>query len=66
MTEGEFNSRCAGIPCVIRWHLTTEDIEFAVLDRRGRPAPWLEAKQSDADWLRWNDRAAQQMDRWSH
>ncbi len=27
-----------------------EDIEVDLLDRRGRPAPWLAAKMSDADW----------------
>lgn len=26
-----------------------EEINFQVLDRRGRPAPWLEAKLDDAD-----------------
>lgn len=25
------------------------EIEYTVLDRRGRPAPWLEAKMTDAD-----------------
>jgi hypothetical protein len=25
------------------------EIDFNILDRRGRPAPWLEAKLSDAD-----------------
>jgi len=27
-----------------------EDIEVDLLDSRGRPAPWLTAKMSDADW----------------
>lgn len=26
-----------------------EEIEFKVLDRKGYPAPWLEAKLADAD-----------------
>ena len=26
-----------------------EEFEFAVLDRRGRPAPWLERKLTEAD-----------------
>jgi hypothetical protein len=65
MTNGEFQSKCAGIPCTIRWNLTVEDIEFDILDRCGRPAPWLEVKQTEKDWLHWNDVAAEQMDRWS-
>jgi hypothetical protein len=28
------------------------DVEFNVLDRRGRPAPWLERKMTDADSMR--------------
>jgi len=28
------------------------DIEFVVCDRRGRPAPWLEAKLTDAERCR--------------
>lgn len=26
-----------------------EEVDFTILDRRGRPAPWLERKLSDAD-----------------
>ena len=26
------------------------EVEVDLLDRRGRPAPWLTAKMSDADW----------------
>lgn len=26
------------------------EVEVDLLDRRGRPAPWLAAKMSDADW----------------
>jgi hypothetical protein len=27
-----------------------EEVEFTVCDQRGRPAPWLERKMSEADW----------------
>lgn len=33
-------------PSDVDWYGYTE-IEFAVLDRRGRPAPWLERKLTD-------------------
>jgi hypothetical protein len=29
-----------------------EEIEFDILDRRGRPAPWLERKLTEADQAR--------------
>lgn len=29
-----------------------EEFEYTILDRRGRPAPWLEAKLTDDDDLR--------------
>lgn len=64
----EFNSRVAGIPCIIRI-LHAEPfragffsgppercypdegglIVWEVLDRRGRPAPWLERKATQAE-----------------
>lgn len=31
------------------------EIEFTVCDRRGRPAPWLERKMTDADYDRIED-----------
>ena len=39
-----------------------EDIEWVVLDRRGRPAPWLQRKLSDADEERINEEIFNQME----
>jgi hypothetical protein len=50
----EIEHRVAGIPCligVIDYHGYTE-CDWEILDRRGRPAPWLQrkvdAKEEDA------------------
>jgi hypothetical protein len=63
----EFESTCAGIPCIIDvfsfgsapdsrsdndWDYYGMPPEWGVCDRRGRPAPWLEAKLSDEDRCR--------------
>lgn len=29
-----------------------EELDYDILDRRGRPAPWLECKMTDADEVR--------------
>lgn len=64
-----FDSRVAGIPCQIRVLEITGYVPatryqpserecitaFDVLDRRGRPALWLERKLTDADIDRIND-----------
>jgi len=54
----EIQTRCAGIPCIARvahyqsflsWggsDLDYIEVQFELLDRRGRPAPWLEAKRN--------------------
>lgn len=34
-----------------------EEVEFEVLDRRGRPAPWLERKLDSKEWRRLEDEA---------
>lgn len=38
------------------------DIEFAVLDRKGYPAPWLEKKMSDDDRVRIEELILQEAD----
>lgn len=51
----EVTSYYPGRPARLHGHPDTwappeyEEISFQVLDRRGRPAPWLEAKLDDAD-----------------
>lgn len=72
----EFNSRVAGIPCVIRIQYAEPFtvgfisgppercypdegglLVWQVLDRRGRPAPWLERKLTPAELDRIDDQA---------
>ena len=66
MYQAEFESRVAGIPCIIgvthyvsvkgsySYNAASDmdyygytECDFVVLDRRGRPAPWLERKLDD-------------------
>ncbi len=42
-----FNYRIHGIPCQVE--VTGRDWDWAILDRRGRWAPWLERKLTPAD-----------------
>lgn len=57
-------ARIQGIPCAVEvthYYVTHEDwdpIEFKVLDRRGRPAPWLERKMTDEDVAKIEERIA--------
>lgn len=63
----EFTSTVAGIPCVINvydfgyapipgadsdWDAEGQEPQWQVCDRRGRHAPWLEAKLTDKDIAR--------------
>ena len=67
MYQAEFESRVAGIPCIIgvthyvrvkgshSYNAASDmdyygytECDFVVLDRRGRPAPWLERKLTDS------------------
>lgn len=51
----------AGRPAILTGHpdhrapADPEEIEFEILDRRGRPAPWLERKLAAADRQRIED-----------
>jgi hypothetical protein len=48
----KIDARIAGIPCLIgvtAWPNDDDGGEWTILDRRGRPAPWLERKQTEAD-----------------
>lgn len=58
-------TRIAGIPCLVEAHISTvradcradsdwdytgySEVEWSVLDRRGRPAPWLHRKLTSED-----------------
>ena len=53
-----FESTCAGIPCEIQWDWDETGFSYTVLDRRGRPAPWMERKATKSDVFRWEDEAA--------
>lgn len=52
-----FDTRVAGIPCKCQvvapsWdgkEITTDTFNYRILDRRGRPAPWLEKKLTPQD-----------------
>lgn len=59
----QFKMRVVGIPAIVQvnrfypgWSGTywdppeSPEVDFEILDRNGRPAPWLEAKLSDEDW----------------
>jgi hypothetical protein len=62
MINQNFNSTCAGIPCQIEWEWDEFGwFSYTVLDRRGRPAPWLERKAAQCDVVRWEDEAAAQL-----
>lgn len=63
MTYPVIDAYACGIPCRIEvthysaaerdtyWEPgAPEEVEIAVLDRRGRPAPWLERKLDEDDW----------------
>lgn len=58
------SARIQGIPCTVEvthYYVTRDDwdpIEFRVLDRRGRAAPWLERKMTDADVTNIEERIA--------
>ena len=65
-----FETTIDGIPCRIEvthysaaeadtyWEPgAPEEVEIAVLDRRSRPAPWLERKLSNEDWEHLEDEA---------
>lgn len=65
-----FETAIDGIPCRIEvthysaaqpdtyWEPgAPEEVEIAVLDRRSRPAPWLESKLSNEDWEHLEDEA---------
>lgn len=41
-----FDHTVCGIPAMIGVGRSRSDLEWCVLDRRGRPAPWLERKLS--------------------
>lgn len=58
MSDTNFDSTCAGIPCEIQWDWDETGFSYTVLDRRGRPAPWLECKATAKDVARWEDQAA--------
>jgi len=48
-----FKQKPLGRNCDSDWDAVGyTECEFAVLDRRGRPAPWLEAKVTDEDRAR--------------
>jgi len=53
MTGGYYQRPYRGSPhnCPSDWDYYGGwfDVEFAVYDRRGRPAPWLEKKMTDED-----------------
>ena len=58
------SARIQGIPCTVEvthYYVAHDDwdpIEFRVLDRRGRAAPWLERKMTDADVTNIEERIA--------
>jgi uncharacterized protein YutD len=60
MAFAEIESRVAGIPCIIDVEEYEEgDWEWAVLDRRGRYAEWLERKLTSADRSRIDEEIAE-------
>ena len=57
-------TRIKGIPAVIEYSITGSyfaatretpaeypEVTMEILDRRGRPAPWLERKLDEVDWV---------------
>jgi hypothetical protein len=44
-----FETRVQGIPCLAE-SLSQEEMIFRILDRNGRPAPWLERKLTEKDY----------------
>jgi hypothetical protein len=69
----EIEHRVAGIPCligVISYESEPQtwddpgctDMEWEILDRRGRPAPWLERKVTDKEQSSIEDAIYQEME----